>query len=160
MVQTTTAQTVTQPRTRPDRIPSLYAALLGLTTLAIFVQPITAGLFVNRESQSNYDSLVTLHGVTADISWVLALVTASYALWKVRPFAPLIAWATAALFVTDIVQTGIGHLISDNGQDWLLYVHVPLAFVVFGLAIWLSVRSAMLRRQPPVAYPDRGSVAS
>jgi hypothetical protein len=52
---------------------------------------------------------------------------------------------SATLFVLDLAQTGIGHLIIDEGQDGLILVHVPLAFLLFGLTIWLSVRAALLR---------------
>jgi hypothetical protein len=51
-----------------------------------------------------------------------------------------------ALFVLVVAQTAIGHLITEGKQDGLIGVHVPLAFVVFGLTIWLSIRTAILRR--------------
>ena len=45
-----------------------------------------------------------------------------------------------------IVQDVIGHAITDSGDDGLIPVHVPLALVVFGLTIWLSVRARVLRQ--------------
>lgn len=54
--------------------------------------------------------------------------------------------ATAALFVLSVVQWLLGHAITTLGWDWVTPFHVVLAFIVYGLAIWLSVRSAMLRR--------------
>jgi hypothetical protein len=48
--------------------------------------------------------------------------------------------------VHDVVQIVIGHQITDNNQDWLIGIHVPLAFIIFGIAIWLPINSVMLRR--------------
>lgn len=136
--------------------PRTYDVLLGLTTLAIFTQAITAGLFVNRDGST--ESLITAHGVMADVSWVLALVTAGYAFLKIRRVNSLLFLGSVLLFVLDIAQAGIGHLITDDGVDWLITVHVPLAMLIFGLAIWLSARTARVRRRPgaaaePVPYP-------
>ena len=57
-------------------------------------------------------------------------------------------WAAVALAVFTIVQMVIGHLITDEEQDGWIGVHVPLAFVIFGLTGWLAIRSASLRRHP------------
>jgi hypothetical protein len=43
----------------------------------------------------------------------------------------------------------LGHLITDDGHDWLIGVHVPLAFVIFGLTTWLTVQSIRLSRREP-----------
>lgn len=51
------------------------------------------------------------------------------------------------LFVVTLIQTGIGHLITDKGMDWLIMVHVPLAFVVFAAAGYLSVWAIRVRHQ-------------
>ena len=123
-----------------------FAALTGLTSLAIFAQPVIAGQFV---SQGGKDSWITTHGVVADAAWVLALITAGYAAVTLRAAYPrLVLWA-GALFVLTLAQTGIGHLITDHGQDGWIGVHVPLAFVIFGLTGWLSFKAATLRRSVP-----------
>ncbi len=97
-------------------------------------------------SQPGQDSWVTVHGVVADVGWGLALITAVYAAITVRRVAPRLVAAAALLFVLTLAQTGIGQLITDEGQDGWIAVHVPLAFVIFGLTLWLSIRAALIRR--------------
>jgi hypothetical protein len=118
-----------------------YAVLAVLTSVAIFCQAVTAGQFVNKDGA---DSWITVHGVTADVSWVLALLTAVYALKAIRSSQPALACCSAILFVITLAQTGIGHLITDNGDDGLVAIHIPLAFLIFGLTIWISGRALRL----------------
>lgn len=120
-----------------------FAVLTSVTSIAIFCQALTAGQFV---SQDGKDSWITVHGVIADISWVLALITAGYA-WKAirRSHPRMFAWC-CGLFVLALAQTGIGHLITDDGHDWLIAVHVPLAFIIFGVTTWITTRSIRLVR--------------
>jgi heme A synthase len=82
--------------------------------------------------------------VTADVSWVLALLTAAYALKAIRSSQPTPACCSAILFVITLAHTGIGHPITDNGDDGLVAIHIPLAFLIFGLAIWISGRALRL----------------
>jgi hypothetical protein len=131
-----------QQAASPGRLTA-FAALTGLTSLAIFLQAITAGQFV---SQDGRDSWITAHGVIADVAWGLALITAIYGAVTVRRVVPRLVLAAAVLFVLTLAQTGIGHLITDQGQDGWIAVHVPLAFVIFGLTLWLSLRTALARR--------------
>lgn len=133
--------------TDPAQLPKSFSALIGVSTTAILLQAVTAGVFVD---QSGRDSWVTVHGVIADATWVTALLAAVVAFRQVRRAWPALWAASAALFLLALAQTGLGHLITDGGQDWLLAVHVPLAMVIFGLAIWLAVATARLRRGSPV----------
>lgn len=150
----TTAETAHTQHPKPGspvakRAPSasglrVFAALTGLTSLAILLQGVLAGAFVDKD---NEDSLITAHGVVADVSWGLALITTIVG-WRVLHGRErrLLA-GTAVLFGLTLAQTGIGHLITDGGHDSLIVVHVPLAMLVFGLTVWLSVRAAGLRRR-------------
>ncbi|MBV9793927.1 MAG: hypothetical protein JO016_08300 [Actinobacteria bacterium] len=142
-----TTRTTTPARTAPSAAPpgrlTVFAVLTGLTALAIFLQAVTAGEFV---SQPGRDSWVTVHGVIADVSWGLALGTALYAAITLRRVVPRLVLAAAVLFVLTLAQTGIGHLITDDNQNGWIAVHVPLAFVIFGLTLWLAVRAALARR--------------
>jgi heme A synthase len=126
--------------------------LVGLTSLGVLVQAVTAGLFVNQDGR---DSWVDVHGVVADVTWVLALVTAAYAFHRLRRTHRTLFVGATALFVLALAQTGLGHLITDKGMDGLIVVHVPVAVLLFGLATWLSVATSRLRRQAPDPYgPD------
>jgi hypothetical protein len=130
-------------RTVPPGRLTVFAALTGLTSLVIFLQAIIAGQFVSQPGQQGW---VTIHGVVADVAWGLALVTAIYAVAGLRRAVPGLVVAAIVLFVLTLAQTGIGHLITGHGDDGWIAVHVPLAFVIFGLTLWLSVRAALARR--------------
>ena len=118
--------------------------LVWITTVAIFCQAVIAGQFVSQEGK---DSWVEVHGVVADISWVLTLLCAGYAFFALRTFFPVLVRWSGVLFVATLLQTGVGHLITDMDMDWLIMVHVPLAFVVFAAAGYLSVWAVRVRHQ-------------
>jgi hypothetical protein len=130
-------------RTVPPGRLTAFAVLTGLTSLVIFLQAVTAGQFISQPGQQGW---VTVHGVVADVAWGLALVTAIYGVAVLRRAVPGLVVAAIVLFVLTLAQTGIGHLITGHGDDGWIAVHVPLAFVIFGLTLWLSVRAALARR--------------
>jgi hypothetical protein len=137
----TSSSTLTRPPAEPavrSRSARTFAVLTTLTTLAILLQAVTAGQFVQREGQ---DSWVTVHGVIADASWVLALITAGYGVLKLRRTHRTLVDTAVVLFIITLAQTGIGHLITDSGQDGWIALHVPLAVVIFGLTGWLTLRA-------------------
>jgi hypothetical protein len=131
-------------------LPRSFTLLVALTSLAVLVQGITAGLFVNQEGR---DGWVTVHGVIADVTWVSALGTAIVGFRTVRRMHHRLWLLTALLFVLALAQTGVGHLITDGGMDGLIIVHVPLAMVIFGLTIWLVVATAHARRTGRLIAP-------
>lgn len=100
-------------------------------------------MFVDK---TGADSRVTVHGIIADISWVLALVSAGVGFFTIRRLTPRLARWAIGLFVLTLAQTGLGHLITDYGYDALIEVHVPLAMVIFGLTVWITVRVGRLHR--------------
>jgi heme A synthase len=135
----TTAATPTAPRGI-----RLFNALVGVTTLGIFLQAITAGEFV---SQKDRDGWIAVHDVIADITMVFALATALVGLVLVRSTDRILAWSSLVLLVLLLVQTMLGHLITDAKADGLIGIHVPLAFVIVALAVWLAIRGAQVRRR-------------
>jgi heme A synthase len=122
-----------------------FAPLAGLTSLAILCQAITAGQFVSQEDR---DGWIEAHNIIGLLTVVLAVATAVVAVILFRRRSRAIVWAAIALAVLTILQLVIGHLITDLEQDGWIGLHVPLAFVIFGLTGWLSFRSAALRRHP------------
>ena len=150
MLTDTSAPPVARPVSTPPihrRTPSIlgiraFTSLTGLTSLAILLQAVLAGAFVDKQGG---DGLITAHGVVADVAWGLSLLTALVA-WRVLRGTerPLLA-GSFALFALTLAQTGIGHLITDGGHDGLIAVHVPLAMVIFGLTVFLSIRGVLLR---------------
>ena len=138
----------------PATAVKITTALVWVTTTVIFCQAIIAGRFV---SQDGHEGWITMHGVVADASWVLSLITAGYAFATLRSHFPVLVRLSAALFGVTLLQTGIGHLITDDGMDWLIAVHVPLAFVVFSVAGYLSVWAVRVRHQLNSGHLERAA---
>ncbi|MFZ7087966.1 hypothetical protein [Curtobacterium sp. RRHDQ10] len=134
-----------RPTTTPSGPRRAFAILVGLTVLFIFLQSLTAGEFITDGLPNGAREVWTdVHGYLAYPIMVFALLAAIVA------FARLDARGTAVmaglLFVGAVVQWLLGHAITTLGMDWVTPFHVVLAFVIYGLAVWLSVRSAALRR--------------
>lgn len=140
----TTAAQTPAPATSAPRGLRLFNALIGVTTLGIFVQAITAGEFVSQEHR---DGWITAHNISANVTILVALVTAVVGLALVRATDKVLAWSSLVLFVLLILQTVLGHLITEGEADGWIGVHVPLAFVIVALAVWLAVRGAQVRRR-------------
>jgi hypothetical protein len=121
----------------------VFAALTGLTALAILLQAVFAGAEIAPNSSSGW---LSAHNANADVTVALAVITAIYAVVALRHSARALVIGAVALAVLVIVQTAIGHAITDDNDNGLLAIHVPLAMVVFGLTIWLSVRARMARK--------------
>lgn len=121
----------------------VFNILAGLTTLAIFLQAISAGLFMSLRDAGK--PWVTVHDVVGYIAILLAVVTAIVAIVALRSSAKGLMWAAIVLAVLVIAQVGIGQSIEH--VRGLVAVHVPLAFIVFALTIWLSVRGSVVRRR-------------
>jgi heme A synthase len=146
-MERTITDPVTTARPPPGRagraVPGpLFAALAGITSLLIFVQGLTAGQFV---SQDHRDGWIAVHGVVGNVAVLTALVTAVYAVVALRR-CPGLRWGSVALLVLLVLQDLTGQLITHGKLDGLIGVHVPLALLVFGATVWLSVRAALLRR--------------
>ena len=122
-----------------------FSALVGVTSLSILVQAIIAGEFVSQDHRKGW---ISVHDVVADVVVGLALATMIFAIISFRKFSRALLIGSIILLALVVVQTFIGHRITDNKQDWLIGIHVPLAFIVFGIALWLPIQSAMLRRSP------------
>lgn len=123
-----------------------YAVLIGLSALFVVFQYFTSGEFItDGMADGARETWTTVHGFGAYPVMVFALAAAVVAFTRLRAARGL-APATAAYFAATVVQWLLGHAISTLGIDALTPVHVVVAAVVVGLAVWLSVRSARLRR--------------
>jgi hypothetical protein len=121
-----------------------FSALIGVTAVAIFLQAVIAGEFVSQRHRGGW---IDVHSIVADVVDVLALATMIFAIVKLRGTSRALLWGSVILLVLVVVQTFIGHLITDGNQDWLIGIHVPLAFIIFGLAIWMPIQSVAVRRK-------------
>jgi hypothetical protein len=122
-----------------------YAILMGIATLLIFLQSFTAGEFVNQKGDGP-EAWQGVHGILGLVAILFPLAAAIVALVRLRTLAPRLWLLTALLFALTVVQWVLGGLIAHAEQDELIVAHVVNAFLIYGLAIWLSVRSALLRR--------------
>ncbi|MFN2535054.1 MAG: hypothetical protein ABR528_07360, partial [Pseudonocardiaceae bacterium] len=77
---------------------------------------------------------------------VLSLVAALVAIVMLRRADPALTFGAVGLFVLIVVQTGLGETITKAGRQELIVSHVPLAMLIFGLGIYLSIAGARLRR--------------
>ncbi|MFC6715482.1 hypothetical protein [Branchiibius cervicis] len=120
--------------------------LLGLTAVLIVLQGLWAGLFLSTDPRS--DSWIHVHDVGAWATLLCALAAAAWVTIRLRSDRPV--WFGSVLLVLVIAaEAHIGGRITDNGDDGLTAVHVPLALILMGLGIWLPVRSARLVRTAP-----------
>lgn len=137
-----TASTTTRPTelAAPARNKA-YSALIGVTTLLILLQGLWAGIFLQHDGQRDAaQSWIDVHARGADLSIVLAAAATAVAFWKLRQRRDL--WiGTGVLTVALVLESYIGGLIVDASKDVLTAVHVPLAMVLVGLAVWLPLRA-------------------
>jgi heme A synthase len=120
-----------------------FSALTGLTSLSILAQAVIAGEFVSQKHRHGW---IDVHDVVADVVAVLALATMIFTIVTLRKTSRALLIGTIVLLVLVVIQIFIGHQITDNNQDWLIGIHVPLAFIIFGIAIWLPINAVTLRR--------------
>ena len=120
-----------------------FSALTGLTSLSVLAQAVIAGAFVSQKHRTGW---IDVHDVVADVVAMLALATMIFTIVALRKTSRALVIGTIVLFVLVVVQIVIGHQIADNKQEWLIAVHVPLAFIIFGIAIWLPINAVALRR--------------
>jgi hypothetical protein len=128
----------------------MFTALAALTALAILLQAVLAGQFVDRTGRGGW---INAHAINADVVLALALLTAAYSMATMRRSARELAIGSAVLAVLVIIQLAIGHAITHQNDDGLLAIHVPLAMAIFGLSVWLNVRPARQRQQTACSKP-------
>lgn len=119
-----------------------FSILNGLVLLGVLLQGVWAGEFIGRTDGPDW---LRLHQITAVVVVILALAAAILALATQRHHRA-IATGSAGLFVLLVIQTGVGQAISDGGEHALIAVHVPLAMLITGLGVYLSIAAARSRR--------------
>ncbi len=118
----------------------LFNALLGLTTLAVLLQGLWAGIFLEHDGQRDTaGSWINVHAAGAYIAFVLALAATIVAVVRLRPRKGLIR-GSAALTVLLIIEIGLGQAV-HSGTDTLTAVHIPLTMAIMALAVRLSIRA-------------------
>src|SRR4051794_22055634 len=123
----------THTTTRRTGRSSLFSALIGLTALAVLLQGLWAGIFLEHDGQRDAAAnWIDIHARGGEVAIVLAIIATIVAFVRLRARRNL--WVRSVILrELLIVQAYIGGLITDEGKDVLTAVHVPLAMVVLGL---------------------------
>lgn len=133
-----TRATTTEPE---SRVSPVFSALVGLTALAVLLQGVWAGIFLEHDGKrDDASSWINVHARGADVAVVLAIVATVYALVRLRHRKDL--WIGAVVLTLLLVaESYIGGLIHDQGKDTLTAVHVPLGMAIMAVAVWLPLRA-------------------
>lgn len=141
--------TMTQRRTTTTTVTRspVYSALIGLSALAVLLQGLWAGIFLEHDGARDAASgWIDVHARGADAALLFAILATGYAFWKRRDRKDL--WLGGLVFtVLLVLESYIGGLIRDDSKDTLTAVHVPLAMAVMALAVWLPVRASRGSRE-------------
>ena len=83
-----------------------FAALVGLVSLAILVQAVLAGIFIQPGA---HKGALNAHDVNADVTIGLSLIAMIYALVLLRRPGRSLAIGSVVLFVLLVIQDSLGH---------------------------------------------------
>ncbi len=133
-------QETAQPSQR-TRANTLYLALIGLAAVAVLLQGLWAGIFLEHDGERDAaESWVNVHAAGGEVAIALTAVATIVAFVGMRARRDL--WVgSAALVVLLVPEAYIGGLIVDQGRDTLTAVHIPLAMALMGLVVWLPFRA-------------------
>ncbi|MGY2081244.1 hypothetical protein [Modestobacter sp. SYSU DS0657] len=126
--------TAADPRTAPttrERPHPIWSAVVGLTSLGVLLQGLWAGLFLRPDADGS--TWYTLHQRGAEITLTLAAIATIAAVLWLRHRRDLLI-GTALLLALLVVEYFLGR--SGDGN---LPLHVPLAMLLLGLAVWLPM---------------------
>lgn len=125
---------------------ALYSSLIGLAAVAVLLQGLWAGIFLEHDGRRDAaDNWINVHATGGEVAIVLSALATIVAFWKLRERREL--WVGSAVLVVLLVfEAWIGGQIRDEGRDWLTAVHIPLAMALMGLVVWLPFRAARARR--------------
>ena len=143
---TTERQTATTSTPAPTRSP-IFSALIGISTVAVLLQGLWAGIFLEHDGHRDAaSSWIDVHARGAEVALFFAALATVYAFWKRRSRRDL--WIGGLVFTALIVaESYIGGLIRDESKDTLTAVHVPLGMAIMALAVWLPLRARSRTRR-------------
>lgn len=118
---------------------ALFSALVGLATLAILLQGLWAGLFLGNQRSASYETWVDVHSAGAYVTVGLAVVATIVAIVALRSRTDLVV-ASAVFTVLILLETGLGVAVR-GGANGLTVVHIPLALLIMGMAVWLPLKA-------------------
>lgn len=135
-------------RPSPAAVKSI-SAIIGVLFITVLFQAVSSGVFVREQ---HHDGLINAHMGVSYLAGLLALaaLVVAFVMWRGRAGGQVVLAETAVLFVAVVIQIGIGQQVGDLGKTGshpgLLAVHIPLALIIFGLAVHVSAHVASIRR--------------
>ena len=134
-----------QAATRRPARTTLFSALSGLAALAVLLQGLWAGIFLEHDGgRDDAGSWIDVHARGGEVALVLAVAATAIALWRHRSRKDL--WiGSVALVVLLALESYLGGLIRDDSKDTLTVVHVPLAMAIMAVSVWLPLRARVRR---------------
>jgi hypothetical protein len=141
-----TAPTTTSVRrdtvTDDGRHRHIYSALTGVAALAVLLQGLWAGLFLEHDGQrDSASSWIDVHARGGEVAIVFAVLAAAWALFRLRRRKDLL-YGAIVLVVLLVLEGYLGGLIRDDGKDSLTVIHIPLAMFLMAVSVWLPLRAA------------------
>ncbi|MGY1633464.1 hypothetical protein ACI784_17330 [Geodermatophilus sp. SYSU D01186] len=138
---TTTGRAPVRGQARDSIDRRVFGGITGLAAVAVLLQGLWAGLFLEYDGQRDAaGSWIEVHARGGEIAIVLAVVATVW--FRLRARRDLL-FGALALTVALVVEAYVSGLLVDDGQDFLTPVHIPLALLVMGLAVWLPFRAAV-----------------
>ncbi len=120
----------------------IYQALTGLAALAVLLQGLWAGIFLEHDGhRDDAEGWIDVHARGGEVALLLAALAAVWALARLRARRDLVA-GSLALTLLLALEAYLGGLIRDDDVDALTIVHVPLALLLMALAVWLPFQAA------------------
>lgn len=126
---------------------AVFSSLIGVAAVVVLLQGLWAGIFLEKDGERDAASTwIDVHARGADLALLLALVATVWAVWKLRSRKDL--WVGSLVFTVLLgLESYLGGAIRDAGKDSLTAVHVPIAMLLMGLAVWLPVRARSASRR-------------
>lgn len=145
-VTTESATPTTNPAARPAESVA-FAVLTGLTSLAVLLQAVWAGIFLEHDGARDAASTwIDVHARGADVAIALAAITTVFAFVRLRSRKDL--WIGSLLLTLVLVlESYVGGLIVDDSKNTLTAVHIPLGMAIMALAVWIPLRARQFRSQ-------------
>ena len=140
---TNASSTRTRPVTSEDDSGRrrIFAAATGLSALAILLQGLWAGMFLEHDGERDAaESWIEVHATGGEVATGLAVLATIWALVRLRHRRDLVIGAIV-LTVLLILEAYLGGLIVDDAKDSLTPLHIPLALLLMAVAVWLPFRA-------------------
>jgi heme A synthase len=119
----------------------VFTALTGLSALAILLQGLWAGQFLEHDGERDAaENWIEVHATGGEVAIGLAALATIWALVRLRHRRDLVVGGIV-LTVLLVLEAYIGGLIVDDGKDSLTPLHIPFALLLMAVAVWLPFRA-------------------